>query len=167
MFRLVAAASLLCACRISLENSNDLGGDGGTNGRACTVSTTSQECMDATTHADLGFIEQVIFAKSCNFSGCHDSPTDSGRLDLRAGLSHDHLVGVTSNLDATRKLVVPNDVNASYLMLMLRDVAPAMASPPGNPPPGSVGFMPQASSTLCCQKLDAIERWINAGAPNN
>ncbi|HEX3760317.1 MAG TPA: hypothetical protein VHW23_16485 [Kofleriaceae bacterium] len=123
--------------------------------------------MDATTHADLGFIEQKIFALSCNFSGCHDSPNDSGKLDLHAGGSHDHLVGVTSMIDATRKLVVPNDVQASYLMLMLRDVAPAMANPPGNSPPGSVGFMPQAAPTLCCQKLDAIERWINAGAPNN
>ncbi|HEX8109640.1 MAG TPA: hypothetical protein VF516_18040 [Kofleriaceae bacterium] len=171
MLRLVAIASLAVGlpwgCRISLEDNVALTADGGSNGRACTVSTTSQPCMDATTHSDLAFIEQKIFAPSCNFSGCHDSATDSGKLDLRAGVSHDHLVGVASQIDTTRKLVVPNDAAASYLMLMLRDVAPAMASPPGNPPPGSVGFMPQGAPTLCCQKLDAIERWINAGAPNH
>jgi hypothetical protein len=172
MLRLVAIASLACpalwGCRLSLEDydTSIAGGDGG-NGRACVVSTTSQPCMDATMHSDLAFIEQKIFATSCNFSGCHDSPTDAGRLDLRAGMSHDRLVGVSSQIDPTRKLVVPSDVAASYLMLMLRDVAPAMASPPGSPPSASIGFMPQAAPTLCCQKLDAIERWINAGAPNH
>jgi hypothetical protein len=168
MFRLVAIAGLLCSCRLSLENyDTSIQGTDAGNGRACVVSTTSQPCMDATMHSDLAFIEQRIFASSCNFSGCHDSATDAGRLDLRAGASHDRLVGVSSQIDPSRKLVVPNDVAASYLMLMLRDVAPAMANPPGNSPPGSIGFMPQAAPTLCCQKLDAIERWINAGAPNH
>jgi hypothetical protein len=168
MLRLVAIASLLCGCRFSLEDyDTSIQGTDAGNGRACVVSTTSQPCMDATMHSDLGFIEQRIFAASCNFSGCHGSATDAGKLDLRAGVSHDRLVGVSSQIDTTRKLVVPNDVAASYLMLMLRDVAPAMANPPGNSPPGSIGFMPQAAPTLCCQKLDAIERWINAGAPNH
>jgi hypothetical protein len=172
MLRLVGIASLIVpllgGCRISLENyDTSIQNTDGGNGGACVVSTTSQPCMDATTHSDLAFIEQKIFAASCNFSGCHDSATDSGKLDLRAGVSHDHLVGVSSQIDGTRKLVVPNDVAASYLMLMLRDVAPAMASPPASPPPGNVGFMPQAAPTLCCQKLEAIERWINAGAPNH
>lgn len=172
MLRLVAIASLLAplcgGCRISLENyDTSIQTTDGGNGRACVVSSTSQPCIDATMHSDLAFIEQKIFATNCNFSGCHDSPTDSGKLDLRPGMSHDRLVGVSSQIDGTRKLVVPNDVAASYLMLMLRDVAPAMASPPGSPPPGNVGFMPQAAPTLCCQKLEAIERWINAGAPNH
>lgn len=164
MIRLAAIATLLVGCRISLEDSDT---SGGSTTQQCTVSTTSQPCMDATMHSDLAWIEQKVFAASCNFSGCHDSATDSGKLDLRPGMSHNHLVGVTSMVDSTRKLVVPNDVEASYLMLMVRDVPPMMASPPGNPPPGSVGFMPQNSSPLCCQKLDALERWINAGAPNN
>jgi hypothetical protein len=172
MLRVVAIASLVFpvfwGCRISLENyDTSIQDTDGGNGRACVVSSTSQPCMDATMHSDLAFIEQKVFAASCNFSGCHGSATDAGKLDLRPGVSRDHLVGVSSQIDGTRKLVVPNDVAASYLMVMLRDIAPAMASPPASPPPGSVGFMPQAAPTLCCQKLDAIERWINAGAPNH
>jgi hypothetical protein len=171
MLRVVAIASLLIGCRVSLENYDTsiqgVDAGSGTNGRPCVVSTTSQPCMDATMHSDLAFIEQKIFVASCNFPGCHGSATDAGKLDLRAGMSHDHLVGVSSMIDRTRQLVVPNNVAASYLSLMLRDVSPAMADPPGGPPPGKVGFMPQAAPTLCCQKLDAIERWINAGAPNN
>ena len=173
MLRLVAIASLIVpllgGCRISLENyDTSIQNPDGGNGGACVVSTTSQPCLDAVAHSDLAFIEQKIFATNCNFSGCHDSATDSGKLDLRAGVSHDHLVGVSSQIDGTRKLVVPNDVAASYLMLMVRDVPPAKASPPAAPPPGDIGYMPQDSgATLCCQKLDALERWINDGAPNH
>jgi hypothetical protein len=162
MIRLAAITILLAGCRISLEP-NDTG-DSTT--RQCIVSTTSRPCMDAVAHSDLTWIEQNIFATSCNFSGCHSRASDDGKLDLRPGMSHDHLVGVSSTIDPTRKLVVPNDVDASYLMLMLRDVPPAMANPPGSPPPGGV-YMPQGAPGLCCQKLDAFERWINAGAPNN
>jgi|SRR5215510_7152432 len=164
MIRLVAIATLVAGCRISLET-NDTE-DFST--RQCTVSTTVQPCLDAVNHSDLTWIEQNIFTKSCAFSGCHSSSSDAGRLDLRAGMSRAHLVGVSSVLDSTRKLVVPNDVDASYLMLMVRDVPPAMANPPASPP--SSGYMPLGvppSLGLCCQKLDALERWINAGAPNN
>lgn len=165
MLRLAAAAALLAGCRLSLD-SNDTGSD--STGRGCKVDTTSQLCLDATMHSDLAWLEQKVFAAACNFSGCHGSATDLGKLDLRPGMSHDHLVGVSSMIDRTRQLVVPGDVAASYLMLMLRDVPPMMASPPASPPPGSVGYMPQsAPEGLCCQKLDAFERWIESGAPNN
>ena len=120
--------------------------------------------MDAVTHSDLAWIESKIFVASCDFSGCHSSATDLGKLDLGAGKSHDDLVGPSSRLDPLRKLVVPNDVHASYLMLMLHDFSPDMASPPTTEPAN--GYMPKGSSTLCCQKLDALERWINAGAPS-
>jgi hypothetical protein len=162
MIRLVLVASLLAGCRISLETAADAssGGDGGT----CAVSTTAP-CVAATTHSDLAWIEQNIFTPSCAFSGCHDSPTDLGKLDLRTGMSHATLVGTMSKLETTRMLVVPNNVQASYLMLMLHDFDPAMASPPGTAP--GVGYMPQGAPELCCQKLQAIERWIMAGAPTN
>lgn len=164
MIRVVALAALGLGCRISLET-EDLGGN--STARECTVSTTSQPCMDAVMHSDLAWIEQKIFAASCNFSGCHSSTSDAGKLDLRPGMSHGHLVGASSIIDRTRKLVVAGDVEASYLMLMVRDVPPMMASPPASPPPGGIGYMPQGSPGLCCQKLDALERWIMSGAPNN
>lgn len=161
MIRLVLIASLVTACRVSLE---DAAGD--QSGRQCKVSTTSQPCLDSTSHSDLAWIENKIFVASCNFSGCHNgADTPQGRIDLRPGMSHAHLVNFTSTIDSSRKLVVPNDVEASYLMLMVGDVPAAMADPPGTLP--SAGLMPQNSSALCCQKLDVLERWIMAGAPNN
>ncbi len=159
MIRLVLVATLLFGCRTSLETAVDAAGNG-----LCTVDTTAP-CMAATTHSDLAWIEQNIFMASCAFSGCHSSPTDLGKLDLRAGMSHAALVGTTSQLETTRMLVVPNNVQASYLMLMLHDFDPAMATPPGTPP--GIGYMPLGSPELCCQKLQAVERWITAGAPAN
>jgi hypothetical protein len=166
MIRVVIAASLLIGCRISLEDAQNMGGGGG----QCMVSTTSQACMDAVMHQDLTWIQQNIFSAHCVFSGCHNGTNNpAGKVDLRAGMSRSHLVDFTSILTPPRKLVVPTNVNASYLMLMVGFVPPEMADPPGMPPPASVGFMPQSSGgeLLCCQKLEALERWINDGAPNN
>jgi hypothetical protein len=166
MIRLVIVASLLAGCRISLESAENAGGGGG----RCVVSTTSQACMDAVMHQDLTWIQQNIFSAHCVFSGCHNGTNNpAGKVDLKAGMSHSHLVDFTSILSPPRKLVVANDVNASYLMLMVGFVPPEMADPPGTAPPASVGFMPQSSGgeLLCCQKLEALERWINDGAPNN
>jgi hypothetical protein len=167
MLRLVLVATLLAGCRVSLESTSTT--DGGENGRACSVSTISQPCMDAVNHSDLAWIESNVFKGACDFSGCHNGDSSTpGKVDLRVGKSYAHLVNYASVIDATRKLVVANDVAASYLMLMVRDVPPAMANPPASAPPGSVGYMPQTggSTVLCCQKLDALERWIVAGAPS-
>jgi len=159
MIRFVLVASLLIGCRTSLENAPDA-----SVGTGCKVDTTAA-CMAATTHSDLAWIEQNIFTPSCAIPGCHSSPTDVGKLDLRAGKSHDALVGIASQLETTRKLVVLNDIHSSYLMLMLHDFAPAMATPPGTAP--GIGYMPLGLPELCCQKLEAVERWIMAGAPAN
>src|SRR5262245_2498741 len=146
MIRLVVIASLLAGCRISLE---DAGQESST--RKCTVSTTSQPCLDSTSHSDLAWIETKIFAAHCNFSGCHNgTDTPPGKVDLRPGMSRAHLVNFASVIDPSRKLVVPSDIEASYLMLMVGDVPAGMADPPGTVP--SAGLMPQNSTPLCCQK---------------
>jgi hypothetical protein len=71
------------------------------------------------------------------------------------------LVNGDSALMAGSKLVVPGDPTTSYLEVML-------GSQPGTIDP-MVGLMPQdnGNQLLCCQKLDAIERWIMDGAMNN
>lgn len=149
------------------------GGDGGDSvdagpQRACAIATT-QTCMDATSHADLAWIETNVFVPSCAFSGCHNgTANDAGRINLKdPGQSHDDLVNVVSNLAASSKLVVPGAPKQSYLMMMLRAYAPGDMEPPVAPPPTTIGFMPMnaGGAVLCCQKLDAVERWIAAGAP--
>ena len=128
MLRVVAIASLVVplvvplfgGCRISLENfDTPIQDTDGGNGRACVVSSTSQPCMDATMHSDLAFIEQKIFAQSCNSPGsCHNSASDPGKLDLRPGVSHDHLVGVPSMIDRTRRQERTNLSSAIRLFVL-------------------------------------------------
>jgi hypothetical protein len=165
MIRLVIVASLLVGCRISLEN-NDLPPtpDGG-NGRRCTDSTTSPACVAAVDHSDLTWIQANIFKTGCALSSsCHGSGGIAPNLS--DGQSYASLVNVDSTFQSSRKRIVPNDIKASYLMLMVNDFAPEMAMPPGMMPAG--GYMPKGDPKgLCCQKLDALDRWIMAGAQNN
>lgn len=152
-------ASTLFGCRISLDDS--------TAGAACEIKMTTS-CVAADQHQDLAWIEENAF-NGCVFSGCHDGSqgTAAGRMDLRPGKSFAKLVNQPAVADPHRMLVVPNDVRSSYLMLMLHDFEPGEATPPGKAPDSSIGYMPKDLDPLCCQKLDAIERWIMAGAPSN
>ncbi|MBA2541351.1 MAG: hypothetical protein H0V17_17045 [Deltaproteobacteria bacterium] len=146
------------------------GGGGGNDGGGDPDGPPSPACVEATTYQDITNIESEIFVKSCTFSGCHNGGnTDAGMTDLRAGAAHAHLVGVASKVDTTRTLVVAGNPAASYLLLMIGQVSPGEADPPGSAPPANIGLMPQSAGgvLLCKEKRDAIERWITAGAPSD
>lgn len=145
------------------------GGDGPNDANPDPDTPPSPACQEATTYQDIASIETKIFKISCVFSGCHNGGnTDAGMMDLREGMAAAHLVDIDSKIDTTRKLVVANDPAASYLLLMLGEIAPGEASPPGSAPPANIGLMPQNSpSLLCNEKREAIARWIEAGAPAN
>jgi hypothetical protein len=161
MVRLLLLASLLVGCRVSLEDEPPL------VDRNCTPDGPGATCAAAAGKAEYSWIQTNVFDIGCNSGGsCHGAALPEGGVDLRAGVSYENLVNADSQLAAGRKLVVPNDIQASYLMLMLGDYPPEMATPATTAPAG--GYMPKGvPGGLCCQKLDAIERWIMAGAPNN
>ncbi len=51
---------------------------------------------------------------------------------------------------------------------MLNYIAAEKFDPPTVAYPSKdIGLMPQSNPSLCCQKLDAINAWIEAGALNN
>ncbi|HTR51179.1 MAG TPA: hypothetical protein VMJ10_10770 [Kofleriaceae bacterium] len=142
-------------------------GDGGAV--TCEMST-AQSCVAATSHQELSWIQTNIFNGQCTFSGCHNgASTPQGMVDLTMANSYSHLVSYTSILEPSRMLVVPSDPKSSYLEVMLGIIAPADATPAASPPPSNVGYMPQdnGGELLCCQKLQAIDRWITMGAMNN
>jgi len=164
----VALLGLLSACRYTLDDPVEL------EARTCAESTVTA-CTEATTHSNLKWIEDNVFNK-CTFSGCHNGAmTDGGRLDLQPGKSFAALVNKDSEiatgptLVGKAKMVVPGEPNHSYLLVMLREITPAEFDPPLDVPPGSVGYMPQnaGGAVTCCQKLDAVTRWIMDGALNN
>jgi hypothetical protein len=137
----------LCACPGGGED--DDGVDAG----------LSPACMAAQDHSDLTWIQTEIFAKSCRFSSCHDASQPEADIDMSTKeTSIAGLVNVQSTLQPTLMRVVPGDVDASYL------AAITDGSGPLDP---MVGTMPQNAPLLCTQKLDAIKRWIMAGAMND
>ncbi len=159
----------LASCRTSLDETPDASDTGG---RVCKVSTTVAACVQAETHSDLAWVEMNVFKLQCAFSGCHNAAaTKAGRLDLmNPGMSHDDLVNADSMIETGRKLVIPSQPKQSYLLVMMQAFKPAEMEPTPVPnPPTDIGFMPQGTDNvpLCCQKIDAIERWITAGALNN
>jgi hypothetical protein len=168
LFTAVLGSLALAGCRESLDNPPDADTSGA---RACKVGTTA-ECTMAETQSSLAWIETNVFAKSCAFSGCHNATaTTAGRLDLKnPGMSHDDIVNVDSMIATGRKIVVPGQPKQSYLMIIMQQFKPTEMEPtPVAPPPTDIGFMPQGTNNVpvCCQKLDAIERWITAGALAN
>lgn len=161
-------ALLAVGCRIDLDHRED---DANTSGRSCKVSTAAV-CMEAamqTPAATFTWIKGKIFATNCFGSSCHSGATASGNLDLTDD-PYTSLMGATgtgtmSNLDPTKKRIVAGDPTTSYLFFIIHGLDGKTHS--FSDPPGAVGFMPMSNSTLCCQKIDAIERWIVAGAPND
>ncbi len=160
-------ALLASGCRIDLDHQEV---DANTSGRTCKVSTAAV-CKEADAHSDFTWIKGKIFAANCFGSSCHTGTTGSGMLDLTddpyTALMGPSGAGTDSNLDPAHKRVVPGDPSQSELFFIIHglDMKPAAAA--FEPPPANVGFMPMSNATLCCQKIDAIERWITAGAKND
>lgn len=167
MRAVLVVALLASGCKYDLDK-NEV--DASTTGRACKV-TTSSACMAAETHSDFTWIKDNIFAANCFGSSCHTGATASGKLDLTddpyTTLMGADGMGTMANLDPNHMRVVPGDPAASYLFYIIRGLDEGEDPGTFAEPPASVGFMPMSNATLCCQKIDAIERWITAGAMND
>lgn len=167
--RLALLVALAGGCRIDLDHNTSIDAPVATDsGMLCQMGTVAA-CMEAPNHSDLTWIQQNVFTPKCTFSGCHDGKgnTPQGMIDLNAGMAQAHLVNVPSMLEPTRKLVVAGQPKQSYLDVMLGTIQPSQADPPAGPVRSDVGLMPMGAGVLCCQELDAIDRWIAAGAMNN
>ena len=104
-------------------------------------------------------IQEHIFDKSCASSACHAAPANAGNLNLTYGLSYEDLVGsVPQNPAAAAagmKLVDPGNPENSFLLRKLMG--------PTGPEQGA--RMPFGGGMLHNGKIDAVEMWIEAGAP--
>lgn len=165
MRTLLFAALLALGCRIDLDT-ND-------TPRACESRPEIPACADAVGHSDFEWLQTNIFTANCSGSSCHGmtesgDPPD-GRLVLARGSAYATLMGasgqgVMSEFDPGRALVVPFDAESSYLYFLMRGTPAASVTPPFAAPPEEYGFMPLKAKTLCCEKLEAVRRWIEAGA---
>jgi hypothetical protein len=165
---------LVTACKIDLDHASTDAANA--NGRLCPTPTTTQTCTDAEAMqtVTLSWVQSSIMKPKCTFMSCHDGGvTPQGKMDLTsAAMTYAHLVNGASVLDPSRKLVVPGNIQQSFLMVMIGAIKPEEADPPLSAIPKDtngkfVGLMPMSSTVMCCQKLDAIGRWITDGALNN
>ncbi len=166
--RLYVALALVTACGTELPRSGtpdprpDAGmagggdgtvntaGDAGTDGAPLTI------CEQAAQHSDLTWIQDNVFSSTCALSHCHSSDSQAGGLVLSQGMARDSLVNKPSTVQSGWMRVLPGDPAHSYLLV-------AVGAEPGTPPEGSTmpwGGLPM----LCSQELDALKRWITAGA---
>ncbi len=165
MRAVLLAALFVLGCRYDLDHADI---DASTGGRTCKVST-AQVCMEAESHSDFTWIKQKIFAANCFGSSCHSGTTASGKLDLTddpyTALMGAGGAGTMSNLDPTKTRVVAGQPSQSYLFFIIHGLDGNQGT--FTDPPANVGYMPMSNAALCCQKIDAVERWITAGAMNN
>jgi hypothetical protein len=112
-------------------------------------------CQQATLHSDFAWLQQYVFTPSCASSSCHGGPSPEVGLNLSAGAAYANLVNKGASTVGGWTRVVPGSVAQSYLAVSLGRA--------DGPPPRD-GFMPLGADPLCVEKLEAIERWIVAGA---
>ncbi|MGE0545566.1 MAG: hypothetical protein AB7O24_06485 [Kofleriaceae bacterium] len=160
----VALIVALSGCRITLDEAIDAG-------NATVDAPTPAACLAANGRSDFAFVRDKILVKQCTYSGCHNGSADeAGQLDLRMENAYASLMNRLSLIDENHLLVVPGMPTQSYLLLMLKHIQPADMEPDAIPPDETdPGYMPKASvfKPLCIEKLNAIERWIAAGALND
>jgi hypothetical protein len=110
-------------------------------------------CEEAVYHSDLAWIQAQVFDVSCT-TMCHGDTPPAASMSLRAGEARASLVNVRSTQFPDWIRVVPGSPAQSMLMVQLG----------GEPGPALEGLMPWGMPKLCDEKIDAIRRWIAAGA---
>lgn len=176
LFALIAATGCV-ACKIDLDKipRPDAADP---NARLCEDKTVAV-CLEAANHSDFQWIQDNMFSTNCSGDDCHGAAKNgqppSGKLILAQGSAYATLLGkaasdpgpaplVASAFTADHKLVEPGAPHKSYLVYMLQALKADEGVPRFTAPPDDIGFMPQNNKPLCCQKLDAVSRWIEAGA---
>ncbi len=157
------------------QDSSDPGVDGGvrTDGGSPTTADDAQvappldasvdgppanltPCEEAVFHSDLTWIQAKIFSASCAGGSCHDATSPQAQLELTSGSAHRELVNVKSTIYTSWNLVTPGDPAASMLLVRIGG-----ATGPGE------STMPKGQALMCSEKIDAVRRWIAAGAAND
>jgi hypothetical protein len=160
------AAVLAMSCRISIDDR--------IAPSQCEAREDIPVCAEAANHSDFAWLQDNVFSSNCSSDSCHSTPKEGdpapdGRIllttDAYTTLLGPDGMGADSEVAPGRKLVVPGNPEASYMFFLLRGVYAEQGAPPFDEPPDDVGYMPMSSSTLCCEKIEAVRRWIEAGAP--
>jgi hypothetical protein len=123
-----------------------------TGGKVCVASSCS--CGSNVT---LTTLQTQILTPSCAVTGCHTGVMPKAGLLLTAGNSYKDLVNkLGTTCSPSKTLVVPSNVDASYLMNKLTGVGMCAGT-----------IMPKAGGALPPAQVDMVRSWICNGAMNN
>jgi hypothetical protein len=113
----------------------------------------SATCVEARGHSDFTWIRENVLRGCALASSCHGGRT-AGGLDLRANAAYAALVDQPAEGNPDQVRVAPFAPGASYLIAVLSTNTPiARRMPP--------------AGALCRDQIEAIDRWIALGAPND
>lgn len=123
-----------------------------------TTPTTTTATATTTSSSGISYSKDVqpIFNNYC--VGCHQG-VGSGGLTLEPNLSYSKLVGVPSTQSATQPRVKAGAPDQSYLFAKLKGTQVQAG--------GSGAQMPYGAAPLSQARINLIQQWIAAGAPNN
>lgn len=96
---------------------------------------------------------QPIFTAHCALSGCHNATARAG-MNLSEGNAYSNIVNIASSQDNTKKRVLPDDAENSYLVMKIEGRQ-------------TVGTRMPQGGTLSDDSIQLIKNWINKGAKNN
>ncbi|MFP6605322.1 MAG: hypothetical protein VCC19_01990, partial [Myxococcota bacterium] len=136
-------------------------------GDGCSNDCQSDTCTTADFNSTFEGIQSIIFdGYGCNLPLCHSpaNPNLVSQLDLTPGASYNQLVNVVSTIPSADGVtfldrVEPSEPIASFLYEKLS--AGTNGTPTGGVP------MPFLGLVLTPAHLEAVEKWIRAGAPEN
>jgi cysteine-rich repeat protein len=160
-------------CGNGIREPDELCDDGNlVEGDGCSNDCQSDSCDDVEFSSTYEGIQSIIFDSAvyeCTNALCHGArpdplPPGFSDLELTAGISYDQLVDVASSLPSADGTTIfdrvePGEPIASFLYEKLA------ARTIGTPTTGTP--MPQSLLALIPEHLQAIEKWIRAGAPRD
>jgi cysteine-rich repeat protein len=155
-------------CGNGIREIGELCDDGNlVEGDGCSNDCQSDSCDAPEFGSTFEGIQEIIFESGvyqCTNPLCHDSIGPEGNLDLTASGSYEQLVNIVSSGTSADGItffdrVEPGEPAASFLYEKL--AAKTLGTPTILTP------MPSVFPALTPQHLEAIERWIRAGAPED
>jgi len=103
----------------------------------------------------LNALQTSIFTPKCAIPGCHLDPGAQQGLDLSAGKTYAHTVGVdVTELPGYKRVVAGSSADSYLYMKIAAD-------------PRIVGVQMPFGGILSAAEIDAVRAWIDAGAENN